>query len=297
MWQGKLEFCITQSTREPKLLFNNRVNATRAKSDVDFITYVEMAKSKGDCSDLIETDVQRAYGSVVPHRRIQKDENEENIAVETVDEILLGQLSSILHALSSRFPDVGYCQGMDYIAVHILDYTKKHTSVDSDDTVDSSKVSSSCRTAATSEEVERAFWLLVCLFEQYGLRQLFLPGLQNLQSQCFQLKRIIELTMPSLAEHFEKNKVITEMYMVGWSQTLFLYLTVLPRQSLDRIWDIFVWEKNPKIILRASLALLQIAEPYIRDQETDEIMQFLSGFNGQSEVCCILPSGPVLSLL
>lgn len=103
--------------------------------------------------------------------------------------------------------------------------------------------------------------------------------------------------MPSLAEHFEKNKVITEMYMVGWSQTLFLYLTVLPRQSLDRIWDIFVWEKNPKIILRASLALLQIAEPYIRDQETDEIMQFLSGFNGQSEVCCILPSGPVLSLL
>ena len=244
-----------------------------------------MAKSKGDCSELIETDVQRAYGSVVPHRRIKMDESDEEIAVVTVDGILLKQLSSILHALSSRFPDVGYCQGMDYIAVHVLDYMKKQTSIESASTADSSGAIPTCRTAATPEEVERAFWLLVCLFEQYGLRQMYLPGLQVLHSQCFQLKRITELTMPALSEHLEKNKVITEMYMVGWSQTLFLYLTVLPRQTLDRLWDIFIWEKNGKIIMRGALALLQIAEPYIRDQETDEIMQFLSSFDGRSEVC------------
>ncbi|KAJ0402624.1 hypothetical protein ATCC90586_010863 [Pythium insidiosum] len=290
-------FCVRHGDVPSSIRFNfwehtAGVRRVRETSELDFETYLQMARSKGECTELILTDVRRTYGRVAPHKRTTKDNKE--IVLDTEQE-LINQLSDILHALAGRFPDVGYCQGMDYIAAHVLDHVKKSTEAReaarleqraSDPTAPSSPPVSPTRTssqAATRVEVERAFWLLVALFEQYGLRQMFCPGLQRLQLHCYQCQRLFELASPALAQHFDDEKIMIDMFVVGWFQTLFLYLNVLPRETLDRIWDIFLFENNWKIQLRVALALMQLAEPFIAGRHIDEIMQFLNTFASKSD--------------
>lgn len=273
------------------------VRKIRESSEFDFDVYLQMALSKGDSTELILTDVRRTYGRVAPHKRSANDRDE---VVEDTEEALISQLSEILHALAGRFPDVGYCQGMDYIAAHVLDHVKKYTEAkqtarqamhsrvftrvvvetddDDDEEGDASSPARTAASAATRVEVETAFWMLVGLFENYGLRQMFSPGLDRLHLNCFQFQRLFEIGMPALAEHFEEEKVMVEMFIVGWFQTLFLYLNVLPRETLDRIWDIFLFENNWKIMLRVALALLQLSEEHILGKRIDEVMQFLNTF-------------------
>ncbi|RLN52092.1 hypothetical protein BBJ28_00003851 [Nothophytophthora sp. Chile5] len=258
-------FCVRYGQLSPNLRFafwehTARVRKVRETSEFDFDTYLHMALSKGDATELIMTDVRRTYGRVAPHKRAANHKD------EVSEEDLTNQLSEILHALAGRFPDVGYCQGMDYIAAHVLNKVKKR---------------GAAQDART--EAESAFWLLVTLFERYGLHEMFAPGLHTLHVHCFQAQRLLELAQPKLAEHFAQEKVPVEMFAVGWFQTLFLYLNVLPAASLDRIWDIFLFEKNWKIMLRVAVALLQLSEEYVIAEPIDQIMQFFNTYADQAD--------------
>lgn len=233
---------------------------TREASEFDYDTYLQMALSKGDTTELIMTDVRRTYGRVAPHKRAANHKD------EVSEEDLTTQLSEILHALAGRFPAVGYCQGMDYIAAHVLYKVKKSGSA-----------------ADTKAEAESTFWLLVTLFERYGLHDMFAPGLHTLHVHCFQTQRLLELTEPALAEHFASEKMPIEMFAVGWFQTLYLYLNVLPAEALDRIWDIFLFERNWKIMLRVAVALLQLSNEFVMDKPIDEIMQFFNTFADKAD--------------
>ncbi|KAG6617151.1 GTPase-activating protein GYP5 [Phytophthora cinnamomi] len=259
------KFCVRYGHLPPSIRFaywekTTRVRKTREASELDYDTYLQMALSKGDATELIMTDVRRTYGRVAPHKRAANHKD------EVSEEDLTTQLSEILHALAGRFPAVGYCQGMDYIAAHVLNKVKKSGSA-----------------ADTKAEAESTFWLLVTLFERYGLHDMFAPGLHTLHVHCFQTQRLLELTEPALAEHFAHEKVPIEMFAVGWFQTLYLYLNVLPADSLDRIWDIFLYERNWKIMLRVAVAILQLSSEFVMEKPIDEIMQFFNTFADQAD--------------
>lgn len=309
LWRFCVRYGDVESSRRAQFWEHTaRVDKIRAASELDFDTYLHMALSKGECTELILTDVRRTYGRVAPHKH---PPNAKGDVVVDTDQELIAQLSELLHALAGRFPDVGYCQGMDYVAAHVLDTVKKSSRDDnasvvgteitaqptdpsaSDTDTDSESAaplspiqpgsSSAAAAAATRVEVERAFWILVALFEDYGLREMFAPGLHRLQVHCFELQQLFELASPALAAHFAAEKVVAEMFTVGWFQTLFLYLNVLPRASLDRVWDVFLYERSWKILLRVALAILQLSEPHVLDRPIDEVMQFLNTFNGDSD--------------
>ncbi|CAI5739764.1 unnamed protein product [Peronospora destructor] len=259
------KFCVRYGHLPSSLRFaywekTTNVRKTRETSELDYDTYLQMGLSKGDATKSIMTDVRRTYGRVAPHKRPT------NHTDNVVEEDLTTQLSEILHALAGRFPAVGYCQGMDYIAAHVL-----------------SKVKSSGSAHDTIGEAESTYWLLVTLFEQYGLHDMFAPGLRRLHVHCFQTQRLLQLAEPALAEHFASEKVPIELFAVGWFQTLYLYLNVLPAKSLNRIWDIFLFEKNWKIMLRVSLALLQLSGEFVMKKTIDEIMQFFNTFADNAE--------------
>ncbi|OWZ22497.1 hypothetical protein PHMEG_0002781 [Phytophthora megakarya] len=267
------KFCVRYGHLPSSLRFaywekTTNVSKTRKAAELDYDTYLQMALSKGDATESIMTDVRRTYGRVAPHKRAA------NHKEEVSEEDLTTQLSEILHALAGRFPAVGYCQGMDYIAAHVLNKVKKSGSVHD-----------------TKAEAESTFWVLVTLFEQYGLHDMFAPGLHTLHVHCFQTQKLLELTEPALAEHFASEKVPIEMFAVGWFQTLYLYLNVLPQDSLNRIWDVFLFEKNWKIMLRMALALLQLSEEYVMEKPIDEIMQFFNTFADNAEA--ILAEAPL----
>ncbi|KAF1780025.1 Rab-GTPase-TBC domain [Phytophthora cactorum] len=259
------KFCVRYGQLPPSVRFaywekTANVRKTRDAAELDYDTYLQMGISKGDATESIMTDVRRTYGRVAPHKRAANHKD------EVSEEDLTTQLSEILHALAGRFPAVGYCQGMDYIAAHVLNKVKKSGSA-----------------ADTKAEAESTFWLLVTLFERYELHDMFAPGLHTLHVHCFQTQRLLELTEPALAEHFASEKVPIEMFAVGWFQTLYLYLNVLPPDSLNRIWDVFLFEKNWKIMLRVALALLQLSEEYVMEKPIDEIMQFFNTFADKAD--------------
>ena len=103
-------------------------------------------------------------------------------------------------------------------------------------------------------------------------------GLQRLQLSCYQFRRLLESFLPDLHSHFVETKIVAEMFVVGWFQTLFVYLAVLPKATVDRIWDIFVFERDWKIIFRIALSLLQVAQPNVLGQTIDTTMTVLNTF-------------------
>jgi hypothetical protein len=54
----------------------------------------------------------------------------------------------------------------------------------------------------------------------------------------------------------------------------------MPSSTLDRIWDIFVFERNWKVIFRVALALLEASEELLLQFDPTQVMDFLRKFPG-----------------
>ena len=108
---------------------------------------------------------------------------------------------------------------------------------------------------------ECAFWLYSAMFTTYGLRDMYEPGLKQLKLCCYQFQRLLSAFLPHLFEHMVGEGIVVEMFVIGWFQTLFLYVDALPPATRDRIWDIFFFERSWKIFFRVGIAIMELAMP------------------------------------
>mmetsp|Transcript_22268 Transcript_22268/g.28831 ORF Transcript_22268/g.28831 Transcript_22268/m.28831 type:complete len:134 (+) Transcript_22268:1-402(+) len=76
----------------------------------------------------------------------------------------------------------------------------------------------------------------------------------------------------------EQQGVITEMFAVGWFQTIFMYMDSMPFTTIRRIWDIFFFERDWKIIFRVGLALLKLIENRILSNNIDNVLRLLDKY-------------------
>ena len=238
--------------------------ADEMKEPFDY--YVSIGE-KSDWKEAISIDINRTYGANAPHKRISSCCRLKAVSDASELETLQQQLETILYGLVGRFPEIGYCQGMDYVVANILSVIKEGNSISNVKDVDLIHLEST-----------RVFWMAVALFEVYDLKNLFSPGMNRLQLCCYQFQRLFESFLPELKKHFEQEKIVPEMFLVGWFQTVFVYLTALPRTTLDRIWDIFIVERDWKIVFRIALALLLLAQPHIAAEPIDTTIKILSTF-------------------
>lgn len=83
-------------------------------------------------------------------------------------------------------PEVGYCQGMGFIAGLLLTYMPEET----------------------------AFYCFGALMQHVlgPLRALYLPGLVEAKRKLFVFGCLMEKFLPSLAKHFERCNVVPTMY-------------------------------------------------------------------------------------
>ncbi|CAK4390083.1 unnamed protein product [Aphanomyces euteiches] len=278
-----VRFCVRYGTFTPRLrlgfwLHVSGASSLQASSDFDYATYVCLAKSNHEWTDAIWVDVRRTYIRVAPHLR---NGNPWHDAVDS-DADIQEQMSNVLHALAGRFPEVGYCQGMDYITAHVLEHVKA---------ADASyaHIHGETKHRVMVAQEETTFWLMASLFESYGLRDMFSPGLGKLHLHCYQFNRLFQLGLPTLYDHFHTETIMVEMYLVGWFQTLFLYLNALPKSSLDAIWDVFFFEKSWKVLFRVALAMLQASESHLLQQPIDHVMRFLNTFATHQHVLAATP--------
>lgn len=106
-----------------------------------------------------------------------------------------GQLSlyNLLKAYSLLDREVGYCQGLSFIAGVLLMHL----------------------------EEKEAYFMLRYLMLDLGLRRQYLPDMAALQVKLYQMARLLRDSHRDLYEHFEENEVSPTLYAAPWFLTLF----------------------------------------------------------------------------
>ncbi|XP_069487917.1 TBC1 domain family member 1 isoform X5 [Ambystoma mexicanum] len=158
-----------------------------------------------------------------------------------------GQLSlyNILKAYSLLDPEVGYCQGLSFVAGILLLHMSE----------------------------EDAFNMLKFLMFDMGLRKQYRPDMIILQIQMYQLSRLLHDYHRDLYNHLEEYEIGPSLYAAPWFLTMFA--SQFPLGFVARVFDIIFLEGS-EVIFKVSLSLLGSHKPLILQHENLEpIVEFI----------------------
>ncbi|XP_050302062.1 TBC1 domain family member 1 isoform X2 [Anthonomus grandis grandis] len=160
-----------------------------------------------------------------------------------------GQLAlfNLLKAYSLLDPEVGYCQGLSFVAGVLLLHM----------------------------EESKAFSLLRHLMFRRGMRNQYLPDMVGLQIKLYQLSRLLHDQIPDLYEHLDFHEVAPTLYAAPWMLTVFA--SQFPLGFVTRVFDL-VFLEGPDVIFRVALALLTYhKENILLCDSFEEIMNYFKG--------------------
>ncbi|XP_021173664.2 TBC1 domain family member 1 isoform X2 [Fundulus heteroclitus] len=158
-----------------------------------------------------------------------------------------GQLSlfNILKAYSLLDPEVGYCQGLSFIAGVLLLHMGE----------------------------EDAFNMLKFLMFDVGLRKQYRPDMIILQIQMYQLSRLLHDYHRDLHSHLEQQEIGPSLYATPWFLTLFA--SHFPLGFVARVFDM-LFLQGSEVIFKVALSLLGSHKPLILQHESlESIVDFI----------------------
>ena len=139
------------------------------------------------------------------------------------------QLYKVLSAYSKYNTEVGYVQGMGFIAAIFLTYMDE----------------------------ESSFFMLHSLMKKYEMEGTFFDNFPDLKKKFFILLNLQKKLIPKIYNIFQRDGVLPTMYASTWFISLFS--KTLDFKIVVRIFDCFFLE-GFKVIYRISLALLKLRE-------------------------------------
>lgn len=171
------------------------------------------------------------------------------------------QLRRVLAAYAAVDGEVGYCQGMAFVAGVLLLAMPETVAFqvlcglmrDCDDAGEGPSSPPSAQAPRGSAES----WYVGG--GVHGLRQLYLGGFPLLQVLLRELEAHVAALLPALAAHLRAHDVHVDMFASQWFLTLFAHQ--LPPPVLLRVWDFFVASGWP-VMVQVALGLLH------QEQET-----------------------------
>jgi len=155
-------------------------------------------------------------------------------------------LRRVLRAYSVYDEEVGYCQGMNFIAAMFITYVSE----------------------------EQAFWLLVAIMQDppCQMRGLFGEGMSEAHQVLFVAQKLITQFLPRLSRHLHAENVDITMFATQWLLTM--YTSSFPFDIVTRIWDCFLVE-GWKVTYRVMLALLEGASGELIKLRFEDILGYL----------------------
>ncbi|XP_019866327.2 rab GTPase-activating protein 1-like isoform X3 [Aethina tumida] len=139
--------------------------------------------------------------------------------------------------------EVGYCQGLSFLAATLLLHMPE----------------------------EQAFCVLVKLMYDYGLRDLYKDGFDNLYLRLYQLNRLMEEQLPPLFAHFKNHNVETHMFASQWFLTLFT--ARFPLYFVFHIIDVFLLQ-GIDTLFQVALALLSLCKKDLLQLDFEGILKY-----------------------
>lgn len=205
----------------------------------DFVYTRRLKSGRPPCTSLIERDLSRTFPQ---HPDFATRQSEGQIA-----------LANILRAYALYDPDVGYCQGMAFIAGLLYQQMK---------------------------EEEIAFWTFVQIMWVKDWRSMFLKGTPKLCTMLDTLSRDIFLQLPEVAEHMLREDV---GLATAFTQSLLTICSCdLPFDLAVRVMDLFIIE-GEKVLLGLILSTLRI--------KRTKLMQLRAEVSAMQELFAYLRTG------
>ena len=123
-------------------------------------------------------------------------------------------LFNILKALAFIRPEIGYCQGMNFIAGALINLI---------------------------DNEEKCFWIFLSFIDNFEMNFLYLKNMPDYSIRVYQLKFYIKEYFPDLALHFKKNQINPDIFFSKWFLTIFS--NYLSFDILYNVWDVFILDK------------------------------------------------------
>uniref|UniRef100_A0A0X3PWH0 TBC1 domain family member 2B n=1 Tax=Schistocephalus solidus TaxID=70667 RepID=A0A0X3PWH0_SCHSO len=159
----------------------------------------------------------------------------EHVAFNRPEATGVQQMQEVLQAFALHNPDVGYCQGMNFIVGNASLFLDKETT----------------------------FWLLVLFVECHFSPNYFNAGLIAAQADQSVMRELIQYFSPDLYRHLQNLEIDMSTLTLNWFMAVFV--SAVPIETLLRIWDVFLLE-GIKVLFRVSLALVIRQKPILLRQ-------------------------------
>jgi hypothetical protein len=207
-------------------------------------------------TELIERDLHRTFPDNIHFRAEGQERSAHHQREETP---LIQALRHVLTAFSVYQPKIGYCQSLNFIAGILLLFMDE----------------------------ERAFWMLVIITQRYlpGVHEVNLEGV-NVDQGVLML--CVRESLPNLWDKLGVNfegkhydNILTKLPPItlctaSWFMSA--YISILPTETMLRVWDCFFFEDS-KIFFRIALTILKLAEPELHGLgDQMEIFQVIQNF-------------------
>ena len=209
---------------------NSSISLTTKKI---YSKYIKQTLDKEKSINLIDLDINRTFSFL----GIFKNESQ-----------LGNNLKEILRIFVVARPDIGYVQGLSYIAGTLLLQMDKFSS-------------------------------FVC-FMNIILSPNILPFYRldenNIKKRLDLFNEIFKTNLPKLYSHFKENEIFPEHYLLEWFMTLFT--RNLNIELALRIWDIYMIE-GIFVIYKTAIVIFNLDEKKLLNMDFGDIMDFLKNLD------------------
>ncbi|XP_065079809.1 rab GTPase-activating protein 1-like isoform X2 [Ochlerotatus camptorhynchus] len=192
-------------------------------------SYRILITKETSCENVIQRDINRTF----PAHRYFKDTGG------------MGQdsLYKVSKAYAVYDTEVGYCQGLSFIAASLLLHMPE----------------------------EEAFCVLVALMYNYGLRDMYKMGFESLYLRLYQLNRLMKDQLPDLYEHFLNTGVESHMFASQWFLTLFT--ARFPLYFVFSILDAFLLD-GVTVLFQVAITLLSVCKKDLLELDFEGILKY-----------------------
>ena len=165
-------------------------------------------------------------------------------------------LKNILMAMAFIKPEIGYCQGMNFIVGSLINFI---------------------------DNEEKCFWIFLYFIDNIDLKSLYLQNMPDYLIKLYQLNYYIKDNFPKLLPHLKINQISPDIFFSKWILTIFS--NFLPFEILYNVWDLFILDKW-KAIFKFSIILVQYMQddlmnldlysfsPYVRNNANINLLNF-----------------------
>ena len=135
-------------------------------------------------------------------------------------------LNNILLATAFIRPEIGYCQGMNFIVGALINFI---------------------------DDEEKCFWIFLYFIDNIELKMLYKQNVPDYLIKLYQLNYYIKENYPKLLPHLKINQINPDIFFSKWILTIFC--NFLPFETLYNVWDLFILDKW-KAIFKFSIIIV-----------------------------------------